>query len=76
MEAQGKNISELMIQSGVKKREKKKGAVAEVEPSSPSKSASDYEKYIKEILRKAIMPLQFEYIPEVEEFEELLKINI
>lgn len=22
------------------------------------------------------MPLQFEYIPEVEEFEELLKINI
>lgn len=47
-----------------------------MEPSSPSKSANDYEKYIKEILRKAIMPLQFEYIPEVEEFEELLKINI
>ena len=78
MEAQGKNIAELMSMSGIRKKDlaPKKPKFEVEEPSSPSKSGNDYEKYIKEMMRKAVLPLQLEYIPEVEEFEEILKINL
>lgn len=79
MEAQGKNISQLMVVSGLKKKDPKKKTalpLVDIEPSSPSRSSSEYEKYIKDLMRKAILPLRFDYIPEVEEFEEILKINL
>ena len=35
-----------------------------------------YEKYIKELLKNAIYVPKFDFIPEVTELEEFLKINI
>ncbi len=83
MEANGRNISELSAIALASTPRKKKAVAATVEATGEetavsrksSRSDLEYEKYVKELLRgKAIFMPRFEFIPDVEELEEVLKI--